>query len=336
MAVKVGITRSLLFYHYYPLWGSFFRGLAAEVVLSPPTTRKILEKGVRFGVADLCLPMKLHLGHVEMLKGRVDFLFLPRLVSFSADTYLCPKFLGLPDFVKAGIEGLPPFLSPCFNAKVPGKGIREGFLEAGRLLGEREERIEAALRGAQQIQLQFERLLGEGVPPLPAMGAVLGEATEEAREGAAPQEGRPLIGIVGHPYNLFDDYLNFNLLEQVKGRGYDLLTPEMVSQEEVEERSALLRKKVYWSLTRRIVGAALSFLNSGHIQGMIFLSSFGCGPDSFSKELVDRRAKAHSPLPYLSLVLDEHTSQTGLQTRLDAFFDMVRWRANRGVAIHPN
>ncbi|MDH7500813.1 MAG: acyl-CoA dehydratase activase-related protein [candidate division NC10 bacterium] len=329
MGVRLGITRSLLFYSYYPLWASFFRSLGAEVILSPPTTREILERGVRLGVADLCLPMKLHLGHVERLRGKVDFLFLPRLVSFSADTYLCPKFLGLPDFVKAAIEGLPPLLSPCFNAKVANKGIWEGLREAGRMLGEGEGRIEAAFGEAQQIQLRFEKLLHKGVPPLIAMEAVLGKRGEEGREGRAPQEARPCIGVVGHPYNLYDDYLNFNLLHQVRGWGYDLLTPEVLLQEEVEEGNALLRKKVYWSLTRRIVGAALTFLSSGRIQGMIFLSSFGCGPDSFSKDLVDRRAKAHSPLPYLSLVLDEHTSQTGLQTRLDAFLDMVRARTNR-------
>jgi len=326
MGTRIGITRSLLFYHYYPLWRSFFQGLGTEVILSPPTTQEILQRGIRLGVADLCLPMKLHLGHVEALKGKVDFLFLPRLVSFSADTYLCPKFLGLPDFVKAGIEDLPPLLSPCFNAKVAGRGVNEGFLGVGRLLGEDEKRIQAALREAQEMQAQFEGLLREGWLPLAAMEAVSAGAAGEISGRMAAPDGRPLLGILGHPYNLYDEYLNFNMLNQVKGWGYDLLTPEMVSQEEAEERNALLRKKIYWSLTRRIVGAALSFLSSGRIQGMIFLSSFGCGPDSFSKDLVDRRVKAFYPLPYLSLVFDEHTSQAGLQTRLDAFLDMVKAR----------
>jgi len=41
MGARVGITRSLLFYHYFPLWRSFFQGVGAEVVLSPPTQREI-------------------------------------------------------------------------------------------------------------------------------------------------------------------------------------------------------------------------------------------------------------------------------------------------------
>jgi len=328
MGARVGITRSLLFYHYFPLWRSFFQGVGAEVVLSPPTQREILERGVRLGVGDLCLPMKLHLGHVEALKGKVDFLFLPRLVSFSSDTYLCPKFLGLPDFVKAGLDSLPPLLAPCFNAKVPGKGIREGLREAGVALGAEARTIKAALDEALEVQGRFEGLLRKGWPPVSAMEAVDSRRRQEEEEvGRAAQTGRPHIAVVGHPYNLYDEYLNFNLLDQVRGWGFDLLTPEMVSQEQVEEKNALLRKKIYWSLTRHIVGAALNFLSLGRIQGMIFLSSFGCGPDSFSKDLLDRRIRASYRLPYLSLIFDEHTSQTGLQTRLEAFLDMVKGKS---------
>ena len=169
MGVRIGITRSLLFYHYYPLWRAFFRGLGAEIVLSPPTSRLILERGMRLGAGDLCLPMKVHLGHVEILKGKIDFLFLPRLVSFSADTYLCPKFLGLPDLVKAGIEDLPAALVPCFNAKLPGKGIQEGLREVGNSLGADQEVIEASINEALQFQRRFEKLLQEGWFPLSAM-----------------------------------------------------------------------------------------------------------------------------------------------------------------------
>ena len=329
MAIRVGITRSLLFFHYYPLWRSFFRGLGAEIVLSAPTTRKILERGIHLGVSDLCLPMKLHLGHVEALRGEIDFLFVPRLVSLFPDTYFCPKFLGLPDVVRASIEGLPPLLSPCFNAKIGDGGLDEGFMEVGRALGVKEKRVQAALHEALEIQSRFDALLKGGWLPLAAMEALEKRETVEDGAGTLLDEDHPCIAIIGHPYNLYDEYLNFDLLNQVRQKGYQLLMPERVSGEEVEGRNALLRKKVYWSLSRRIVGAALSFLCSEQIEGMIFLSSFGCGPDSFSKDLVDRRVKTTDPVPYLSLVLDEHTSSAGLQTRLEAFLDMVRWRRRK-------
>jgi predicted nucleotide-binding protein (sugar kinase/HSP70/actin superfamily) len=331
MDVRIGITRSLLFYHYFPLWRAFFQGLGTEIVLSPPTNRLILERGMRLGAGDLCLPMKVHLGHVESLKGKIDFLFLPRLVSFSADTYLCPKFLGLPDFVKAAIEDLPPLLAPCFNAKVPGKGIHEGLRKVGISLEADQKRIGASIGEAVASQRRFEELLQEGCSPLSAMRLPDAGKEEPPEVQRVPRPELPLIVILGHPYNLYDEFLNFDLLKQVSGWGFAVQTPEMISPERAEEKNALFRKKIYWSLTRRIVGAALYFLHSRRVEGMIFISSFGCGPDSFSKDLIDRRVKAFYPLPYLSLIFDEHTSQTGLQTRLEAFLDMVQARRMRAV-----
>ena len=331
MGVRIGITRSLLFYHYFPLWRAFFQGLGTEIVLSPPTNRPILERGMRLGAGDLCLPMKAHLGHVESLKRKIDFLFLPRLVSFSADTYLCPKFLGLPDLVKAAIEGLPPLLAPCFNAKLPGKGVREGLREVGASLGADQSRIEASIGDALASQRRFEGLLQEGWSPLSAMGLPDTRREVPLEVPGIPRPDVPLMAVVGHPYNLYDEFINFDLLNQVIGWGFGLQTPEMVSPERAEQKTRLFRKQIYWSLTRRIVGAALYFLHSRRVEGMIFISSFGCGPDSFSKDLIDRRVKASYPLPYLSLIFDEHTSQTGLQTRLEAFLDMVKARKIRAV-----
>jgi predicted nucleotide-binding protein (sugar kinase/HSP70/actin superfamily) len=330
MGVRIGIPQSLLFYHYYPLWRTFFRGLGAEVVLSPPTNRAILKRGMRLGAGDLCLPMKVHLGHVESLRGKADFLFQPRLVSFSPDTYLCPKFLGLPDVVRAGVENLPPLLTPCINAKLPRKGIPEGLREVGSSLDADRKDVEAALTEALEVQGRFERLLEEGWLPLPAMELL--EMGRGKSTSGVPHPDLPLLAVVGHPYNLYDTFLNFDLLDQVRGWGFALRTPEMVSPEEAEEENTVLRKKVYWSLTRRIVGSALRFLRSREVEGMILISSFGCGPDSFSKELIDRRVKASYPLPYLSLIFDEHTSQTGVQTRLDAFLDMVKTSRKRVLA----
>ncbi len=331
MGVRIGITRSLLFYHYFPLWRAYFQGLGAEIVLSSPTNRLILERGMRLGAGDLCLPMKVHLGHVESLKRKIDFLFLPRLVSFSPDTYLCPKFLGLPDLVKAAIEDLPPLLVPCFNAKVPGKGVREGLREVGTSLGADQKRIKTSIDEAIASQKRFEELLQEDRSPSSAMG--LPDAGREVplEVQGIPRPDLPLMAVVGHPYNLYDEFLNFDLLNQISGWGFAVRTPEMISPERAAEENAVFRKKIYWSLTRRIVGAALYFLHSRRVEGMIFISSFGCGPDSFSKDLIDRRVKASNPFPYLSLIFDEHTSQTGLQTRLDAFVDMVQTRRKTAI-----
>ncbi|MCK4326758.1 hypothetical protein KAW55_08400, partial [bacterium] len=115
--MKIGIPRSLLYYHYFPLWKSFFEELGLEVVLSSPTNKKILENGVKKAVDDACLPVKLYFGHVMELADKVDYIFVPRLVSVEEDAFTCPKIIGLPDMLRASLDKLPPLLDTCFDLK---------------------------------------------------------------------------------------------------------------------------------------------------------------------------------------------------------------------------
>ena len=86
--MKIGIPRALLFYHFYPLWKTFFENLGFQVILSPETNKKILERGIDLAVDDACLPVKLYHGHVAELIGNVDILFVPRIISIHPKEYL--------------------------------------------------------------------------------------------------------------------------------------------------------------------------------------------------------------------------------------------------------
>ena len=74
-----------------------------------------------------------------------------------------------------------------------------------------------------------------------------------------------------------------------------------------------------------MIGSAFYLYNQEDIDGLIVLVSFGCGPGSFIKELIERKIQKEKSKPYMSLILDEHTAKTGIQTRLEAFLDMLEW-----------
>ena len=40
---------------------------------------------------------------------------MPRLVSIEARSYICPKFMGLPDMLRAQIPDLPPLIDICID-----------------------------------------------------------------------------------------------------------------------------------------------------------------------------------------------------------------------------
>jgi len=56
----VGIPRSLLYYKYVPLWKAFFEELDFDVVISEKTNNKMIDRGGRYAIDEICIPLKLY------------------------------------------------------------------------------------------------------------------------------------------------------------------------------------------------------------------------------------------------------------------------------------
>ena len=128
MTARIGIPRSLAYYSFYPQWKTYLEELGTEVVLSPPTTKDILDQGIKYTVTDACIPIKVFHGHVAALIGQVDYILIPRIVSINGDATLCPKFLGLSDMIRASIKGIPNCQTPM--TKPPKISIRTIIIPA--------------------------------------------------------------------------------------------------------------------------------------------------------------------------------------------------------------
>ena len=89
----------------------------------------------------------------------------------------------------------------------------------------------------------------------------------------------------------------------------------------IAEHNRFLRKRMYWTSGKRILGAAHYY--SAKVDGIVSLMSFACGTDSMTTDLVDRHCR-RSGIPHLVISLDEHTGQTGVLTRVEAFLDLLR------------
>ena len=62
---------------------------------------------------------------------------------------------------------------------------------------------------------------------------------------------------------------------------------------------------------------------SGGLAGAIEISSFQCGCDAVLKEFVEKEFK-QGKIPFLYLLIDEHSAEAGIQTRLEAFVDTLQ------------
>jgi predicted nucleotide-binding protein (sugar kinase/HSP70/actin superfamily) len=116
--MRIGIPQGLVYFNKYGrLWKRNLNAFGIEVVTSPETTEGILSDVIKHSVCDLCLSVKAFFGHVLALKDNVDCLFIPRVIRVEPDAFLCPKFLGLPDMVRAAIRNRPRIIDTEFNIK---------------------------------------------------------------------------------------------------------------------------------------------------------------------------------------------------------------------------
>ncbi|MQL52976.1 hypothetical protein GFC01_12035 [Desulfofundulus thermobenzoicus] len=322
MTIRIGIPRALLYYYYFPLWSTFWEALGATVVVSGPTTKTILDRGIAHSADDVCLPVKLAFGHILDLKDRVDALFIPRLVSVAPREYICPKFLGLPDMIRHGLKGLPPVLSPDINL-YRRDNLFPAFRDLGGLCTRNRLRVYLAYRGALQVQARYRQLLEAGFLPDQAMALLKNPGKEQAEK----RPGDFTVALIGHPYNIYDFHISMNLLQRLQKEGVGVATADHLPGEVVRKEAGRLPKPLFWTLGQRMIGAAFHYLAQARISGIIHVASFACGPDSMTGELIERQARRRGNMPFLNLTLDEHSGEAGVVTRLEAFLDMIRRRS---------
>jgi len=336
----VGIPRALLYYHYYPMWKAFFESLGGTVVTSGETTRAILDAGIKVTVDEACLPVKVFHGHVLALAGKCDYVFVPRLVSVERRAFICPKFMGLPDMIRCNCRDAPRIIDSCINLSRTTREYVRAVLATGRMFTRSTLRILAAHRRGRAALTRYGRCLESGMTPDEAM-AFMGvaplsdELAQRAVAAASSTSGvarggggaaNVVIGLVGHPYIIYDSFVSMNVIRRLREMGATVITADMLPWAVTEREAARFPKRVFWTIGRRLLGAGFHFLRSGTVHGCLHMSAFACGPESLIGDILEREAARHRDVPFATITVDEHTGEAGVLTRLEAFVDVVTRR----------
>jgi len=331
---RIGIPRALLYYQYHPIWQTFFEELGAEVVVSPPTTQAMLAEGSARVIADTCLPVKVFLGHILSLVEKCDWIFIPAVRSMKSKIYNCSKFLGLPDMTRAVIPESPPILDIDIDISREKGTLYQAIYKLGRHFTWNPFKVRHAASAAWQAYLNYRELMSsQGLTPLQAIERTSGTTeTEHKASSKHPTETRATIALVGHPYLLYDEYINHRLIHRLERDSIKVLTPEMLTTKELEWATARLVGRAYWTYEEEVVGAGGHYLQNG-TDGVIGIMAFGCGPDSLMMDMVRRQAAKMRTTPYMNLTLEEHTAEAGMVTRLEAFTDMLYRKKRRKTAL---
>ena len=292
----VGIPGALLFLKYRRFVESFFLELGAEIAASPQTNKKILDEGVKYCVDDACLPVKIFHGHAAWLKDKCDYILAPRILHIEKKEYVCPMFCGLPDMLRESIPGLR-LLDTIYDSRRG--GLKKWAYETAKIVGADKRRTDRALRAA----------------------------LEKAPEPAASAGRSVRVALIGHDYNIFDRFVNMDVIKKLGALGISTVTADEVSDADAAKETGALMKRPFWHFAMRHYGACVHLYKSGLIDGVVYLSAFCCGVDSVTTDLI---RDALGGFPMMVLKIDEHTGEAGFDTRLEAFADMLHRRKMSG------
>ena len=301
-ATTIGLPRAMLYYRCHVLWEVFFSELGMETVVSGPTDREILEQGTALAIDEACLSLKIYLGHVQALAGKCDYILTPRVSNFGHHRSMCTRFESMPDLVRTVFRGAgQKFLSYDVDELLK-KDEQSAFLDMGRALGLPAKAVKQAYKLAKKAELARHR-----------------EQVQQ-QEQLYKREGMKVL-IAAHSYVAEDPYMGGAVSGYLKGIGVIPLRADLVDREPALKHSRELSPTCKWEISREILGGIA--MHRDNVDGIILLSAFPCGPDAMVNELIARRVKN---VPLLNLVLDGQSGSAGVETRLESFIDIIRFK----------
>ncbi|MBT3181776.1 MAG: hypothetical protein HN337_04610 [Deltaproteobacteria bacterium] len=326
-APSIGIPRALLTHTHLPLWRRFFGELGIRVILSKPTNDKTLLQAEDFIGSDYCYPLKLAHGHVRELSANPDVkhIFLPYVTQgephddkFKRSVF-CPYNISFPSIAKtAGLEKpegkeiLTAVVNFQFDLDTIARLLMDGLSRTFKLnKGAVKHAWTAAIAEHHNFQNQLQEI-----------GANYLKKLED--------EGSDGVVILGRAYNVCDMGANLNLPQKIADLELTALPVDMLPISDVKVDK--LYENMYWRYGRKILQAATFVAKHPRLHA-VFLTNFGCGPDSFLQSYVERIMHGK---PMLMLELDEHSADAGYVTRLEAFKDVICRDKNKDESIAKN
>ncbi|MCB2186913.1 MAG: CoA activase, partial [Deltaproteobacteria bacterium] len=307
---EIGVPRTMIFRDMLPFFATFLARLGFQVVLSGPSTKKLIHKGVEAMVNEPCFPMKVAHGHLaDLLAQGVEQILLPAVVNLAAPGHptgfgqVCPYNQTLPYTAPAALN-----LSRHSLVTAPlhfGFGpdlLRRDLMTLVDRLGVDGFHLKPALEAGLAAQEDFTRRLKE-------RGA-------RALDGLAP--GQEAMVIVSRPYNGMDPGLNLGLPGKMQNLGVLALPLDMLDLDAVMGHPELA--EMYWRYGQKILAAGLLTRQDPRLHA-VYITNFGCGPDSFIGHFFRRIMEGK---PFLEIEIDEHSADVGAITRLEAFLDSLK------------
>lgn len=330
----IGIPRALYNYNLFPILNLFFQQLGYNVILSEESSGETIERAQAHAQTEVCYPVKLAIGHVvQLLEIGIDYLLIPSVISVNEQSLqsginrACVYMHSAPSMISKAVnlqEQNVTLLAPVLDLSAGNEKVMSAIYEIGLQLGHTKEECSNAVEKAAAI-MRGKRAAGGRDKASPHGSHKGGTQSGNMQGRGASMPGvdlknsdKPVFVVMARGYCAKDYILNQNIENMLAERGYEVLIQKqlhgMLGETELGDQEDL-----YWTFASRTLLSAKAVAKIPNLYA-VYLTYHGCGPDTMISHWVDNEMMDK---PYLHIEVDEHSSNVGIITRLDAFINSV-------------
>lgn len=313
---RVGMPATLHLLEDLPYWNAFFRVLNIALYTSEGF-RDSLKTGKKIAGAEFCAPIDAMYGHVAHIASSCDYVFMP--------TYLEAR-------ERTGNKEQNFCYYTQFSASL---AYAEGQRVSEKLISPMlnfSKRIDHNAR----LLLKSLKKMGFNSLTLMDIAFAMNKARKEARQVKIRlqqlyqdhQNGEDIsVVLLGRPYVVLSNTLNKGIPDIFTGMGVNAWYQDMLKIDpEYDEAFNHLLEKTPWLFASNILRAAELIGRTKNLYPVL-VTAFKCAPDSFIIDYFKQLMHLYDK-PYLIIQIDEHDSNTGYETRIEAALRSFRNHAH--------
>jgi len=342
----------------FPYWGNYtiafktlFEKLGLDVVAPEKTNPRAIEEGARISPEMYCLPLKINVGnYLSAIKKGADTVFMVTSLSGScrlryygvieekvlSETGHDIKFINFDQTPKDIYLKIKKISGASFWQIMKATWF---FFKKLRLIEELEKRANY-LRPREKTKGETDQILRQAFLRLDKINTKkeLAEFKKEIDRKISEididrEKNVPKVGLIGEIFTVTDGAVNFEVEEKLGREGIEVHREMDITYH--------LKKRIFpwkdWLIQRKInpylrstVGGhgrdaiyeMLSYVKDD-FDGVVHLLPMGCMPEVTIRPIL-QKIHLESEIPFLSLSLDEQIAEAGINTRIEAFVDVVK------------
>lgn len=342
---------------------AFFTALGVEVIEPPPITQKTISLGTRYAPEFACLPLKINVGnYLEAIDLGADTIVMAGGVGPCRFGYYAQvqreilDDLGI-DYKMVVLEPPRGHLRETLHQlwELTGRSSPVKIWQAGRLAWAKLKLVDAIERLTAKIRCREIERGAAGAVQRQTLAWV--DTAQDLKEVLALEQKvqaafaavnvdpdvSPLqVGLVGEIYTVLEPAANLELERFLGEQGVEVVRSIYLSEWVISHLFLdALRLRKDQEKMQRIAKPYLGNFVGGHglenishtikyaldgLAGVVHIGPLTCMPEIVAKTILPQ-VSHDLDIPVFSVLLDEHTGESGLHTRLEAFVEMLQVRS---------